>query len=126
MDVRLAQWLPTALISIAIGAVGQLLLKLAARSGATLAIGHGGLLASLLRLAANPYMWLGALCFVSSMLLWVRVLNYAQLSTAYPLVSLGYVLVAVLSVVVLGEHLSLKQMGAIAVIILGVFLLGQR
>ncbi len=126
MDLRVAQWLPTALISIAIGAVGQLLLKLAARSGATIAVGDGGILVSLLRLAGNPYMWLGALCFVSSMLLWVRVLNHAQLSTAYPLVSLGYVIVAVLSVVVLGEHLSLKQIAAIAVIILGVFLLGQR
>lgn len=123
----MASWLPTALVSIALGAVGQLLLKLAARTGATISLGGGaGLVESIGRLAQNPYMWLGAVCFVSSMLLWVKVLNSAQLSTAYPLVSLGYVIVAVLSLVVLHEHMGLKQVVALGIIIFGVILLGQR
>lgn len=118
----LRAWLPTALLSIAIGAVGQLLLKFAARS-------TGGVsffaLSSLARLALNPYLLGGLLCFVSSMVLWVKVLGSAELATAYPMVSLGYVLVALLSWVLLGERLGLRQALAIGVIVFGVVLLGR-
>jgi drug/metabolite transporter (DMT)-like permease len=121
-----ASWLPTALLSITIGAVGQLLLKLAARTAGALRLGGPGFLHSLERLIVNPYLILGVLCFVSSMILWVKVLTVAELSTSYPMVSLGYVIVAVLSAVVLREHLGVRQIVAIAVIIAGVILLGQR
>jgi len=121
-----AAWLPTALVSIAIGAFGQFLLKLAARTGGSLTPNEAGIVAWLLRLAVNPYMILGVVCFVSSMLLWVKVLQVAQLSSSYPLVSLGYVIVAVLGAVFLGEHLAPRQIAAMAVIVLGVALLGAR
>ena len=119
-------WLPTALLSIVIGAIGQLLLKLAARTGASLGLGGARTLASLERLILNPYLVLGLICFVVSMLLWLKVLTVAPLSSSYPLVSLGYVIVAVLSFFVLGERLALRQIVAIGVIVFGVFLLGQK
>lgn len=118
-------WLPTALLSIAIGAIGQLLLKFAARGAGSLSLFGPGALSSLGRLAANPYLIAGLVCFVSSMLLWVKVLGSAELATAYPLVSLGYVLVAILSWVLLGERVNLRQAIAIGVIVFGVVLLGR-
>jgi len=119
-------WLPTALVSIGIGAVGQFLLKLAARSSGPLPLLGPGALGALWRLAGNPYLLIGLVCFVSSLLLWVKVLGTAPLSSSYPLVSLGYVLVAILSWIVLGERLGLRQVLAIAVIVAGVALLGLR
>jgi len=121
----LRAWLPTALLSIAIGAIGQLLLKFAARGAGSLSLFGPGALSSLGRLAANPYLIAGLVCFVSSMLLWVKVLGSAELATAYPLVSLGYVLVAILSWVLLGERVNLRQAIAIGVIVFGVVLLGR-
>ena len=118
-------WLPTALISIAIGAVGQFLLKLASRSLGPLPLFGPGTGAGLLRLAGNPYLLAGLVCFGTSMVLWVKVLGSAPLNTAYPLVSLGYVLVAVLSWLLLGERLGLRQGIALAVIVIGVGLLGR-
>lgn len=119
-------WVPTALVSIAVGAVGQFLLKLAARSLGPLALGGSHVLASLGRLALNPFLLLGLVCFVSSMVLWVRVLGSAPLNTSYPLVSLGYVLVALMSWVFLGERLGLRQGAAILIIMGGVALLAGR
>ncbi len=118
-------WLPTALVSIAIGSVGQFLLKIAARN-----LGHISLFGpqaggTLLRMAVNPFLLIGVVCFLSSMLLWVRVLSTAPLNTSYPLVSLGYVLVAVMSWLFLGERLGLRQGLAIAIIIVGVALLAS-
>lgn len=122
----MASWLPLALVSIAIGAVGQFLLKLAARSAGAMPLLGPGMLHSMLRLAANPYLLAGLVCFVGSMLLWVKVLTAAPLGTSYPLVSLGYVVVAVLSWALLGERFELRQLVAIGVIIGGVVLLGSR
>lgn len=122
---RLRLWLPTALVSIAIGAVGQFLLKLAARSNGSLSLFGPGALSSLLRLLVNPYLLVGVLCFVTSMVLWVKVLGRAELSVAYPLVSLGYVVVIALSWGLLGERLSLRQAVAVGVIVFGVVLLGR-
>ncbi len=116
-------WLPLALVSITLGAVGQFLLKLAAQSLGQVSLLGPHMGASLLRLALNPYFLIGLVCFVSSMLLWVRVLTAAPLNTSYPLVSLGYVLVAVMSWVFLGERLGLRQGLAIGVIVVGVALL---
>ena len=124
MTGRLATWLPVALISITIGAVGQLLLKLASKSGLTLS--GPGAIHSLLRLVVNPYMILGVVCFLLSMVLWVKVQTMTPLSSSYPLVSLGYIIVALLSFLILGERLAVKQILAIGVIVFGVFLLGQR
>ncbi len=114
-----------ALVSVVIGAVGQFLLKLAARSLGSLALFGPDPLSTAVRLITNPYLLLGLVCFGSSMLLWVKVLTTAQLSTAYPLVSFGYVIVAALSWWALGEHLSLRQLLALALIIVGVALLGM-
>ena len=113
-----------ALVSVAIGAIGQFLLKLAARSLGSVSLFGPSFVASIARLAVNPYLLVGLVCFVSSMLLWVKVLTSAQLNTAYPLVSLGYVLVAILSWVALGETLSVRQIIALALIIIGVTVLG--
>jgi drug/metabolite transporter (DMT)-like permease len=121
----LRAWLPTALLSIAIGAIGQLLLKFAARGNGSLSLFGPGALSSLGRLATSPYLIAGLVCFVSSMLLWVKVLGTAPLATAYPLVSLGYVLVALLSWILLGERVNPHQALAIGVIMLGVFMLGR-
>lgn len=116
-------WLPLALVSIALGAVGQFLLKLAAQNLGQVSLLGPHMGAGLLRLALNPYFLIGLVCFVSSMLLWVRVLTSAPLNTSYPLVSLGYVLVAVMSWVFLGERLGLRQGVAIGIIVFGVALL---
>ena len=120
------EWLPLALVSIAIGAVGQLLLKFAARSAGGLPLLGPGAIGAFGRLLINPYLLVGVFCFGTSMLLWVKVLTTAQLSVSYPLVSLGYVIVALLSWWWLGEPLSLRQIVAIGIIMAGVALLGQR
>jgi drug/metabolite transporter (DMT)-like permease len=119
-------WWSTALVSIAIGAVGQLLLKFAARTSGGLPLAGPHALAALGRLAFNPYLLAGVVCFLTSMVLWVKVLANAPLSTAYPAVSLGYVLVVLLSWAVLGERVGLRQAVAIAVIVAGVAMLGGQ
>jgi drug/metabolite transporter (DMT)-like permease len=54
---------------------------------------------------------------------WLIALSRVSVNVAYPMLSLGYVMAAVLAWVVFGERLNPIQMIGIAVIILGVYML---
>jgi len=56
---------------------------------------------------------------------WVAALTKAPVSTAYPMLSLGYVIVAALSVAWLGETLTVPKMLGIALICTGVLLVSR-
>jgi multidrug transporter EmrE-like cation transporter len=110
-----------AIISILIGAAGQLMLKYAASD---LRIG-GGILQTMISLV-NMKMILAILCFVSSMLLWIFVLRKMELSVAYPMVSLGYVFVMFFSACFLQEGLYLTKLLGTGMIVAGVIVLNLR
>lgn len=77
----------------------------------------------LLKVITSPYIILGCGSYVCSMLCCLLVLSRVQVSVAYPIGSLGYVLSAWAACYLLGERLTYQQWLGIAVIILGVFLL---
>lgn len=103
-----------ALISIALGGVGQFLLKLGA---AKLAPG------ALWRLVLVPQIVVGLFCFGLSFLSWVFVLQRLPLSVAYPMVSLSYVIVTALAAIFLGESLTVQKVAGLALILVGVVVL---
>ena len=55
----------------------------------------------------------------------VLALQHGELSVLYPVISLSYVWVAILSVVLFHEHLNVYRIAGIAVIIAGVAILGR-
>jgi drug/metabolite transporter (DMT)-like permease len=55
----------------------------------------------------------------------VLALQHGELSVLYPVISLSYVWVAILSVVIFHEHLNVFRLAGIFVIILGVAVLGR-
>ncbi|RNC29954.1 MAG: putative 4-amino-4-deoxy-L-arabinose-phosphoundecaprenol flippase subunit ArnE [Candidatus Dichloromethanomonas elyunquensis] len=107
-----------AVISIALGAVGQFGLKLASGS---LQTGSGIWKLGLSML--NLKMILAVACFITSMVIWIFVLRKMELSIAYPMVSLGYIFVMMLSFYFLRETMSLPKLLGTGLIILGVIVL---
>ncbi len=55
----------------------------------------------------------------------VLALQHGELSVLYPVISLSYVWVAILSVVIFHEHMNVFRLAGISVIILGVAVLGR-
>lgn len=55
----------------------------------------------------------------------VLALQHGELSVLYPVISLSYVWVAILSVLIFHEHMNPLRVGGIAVIIAGVAILGR-
>ena len=79
---------------------------------------------SLKRMFMNTYVIFGFLIYGVSNLFWIVILNKLELSFAYPIVSLSYFFVALLSKVFFNEEVSTRRWLSIFVIILGVIVVG--
>lgn len=110
-----------ALISVALGSIGQLLLKL----GSTEVKTGGGIWTTVLSLISLKII-VAISCFVVSMFLWIFVLRKMELSLAYPMVSLGYIFVMLLSFYFLQEQLSVTKFLGTGLIVAGVVVLNVK
>ncbi len=73
----------------------------------------------------SPWVFTGlSLAFISA-LFWLTVLARVDLSFAYPMVSLGYVLVVLLSFLIFKENVTLIRWIGVLVICLGVYLVSR-
>lgn len=110
------------LVCVALGVAGQLSLK----HGMNAFAGRPGFdLGLLARAVVQPYVLLGMGFYGISSLLWLVVLARAPLSVAYPMLSLGYVAVAVLSRFLFAEPLTSVKLFGILLVCFGVALLAQ-
>src|SRR5476649_2458052 len=67
----------------------------------------------------------GLTCYVLSVVVWIIALSRVDVSLAYPMLSLGYVVAAFGAWYFLGEALSMQRLLAIVVILVGVALLAR-
>ena len=121
-------WITWVLILSGVGlnAAAQLVLKVATRPlGAFTRFDSATLLASIALLAKSPPFWIGMCCYGASLCVWLAALAKAPVSVAYPMLSLGYVVVAFASVLWLGETLSPAKVLGIALICIGVVLVSR-
>ena len=122
-------WVTWALIltGVALNAAAQLLLKVATKPLAHFNEFNTDVLASsvVILFRSVPF-WTGMLCYAASVCVWVAALSKAPVSTAYPMLSLGYVVVAAISVAWLGETLTPAKMLGIALICTGVLLVSRN
>ena len=106
------------LLAILIGVVGQLLLKHG------MSRQPGFRLGDIVLLTHNLPVVSGCGCYGLSTVLYLSVLARLELSLAYPTVSLGYVLVMIMSRVVFKEPVSPTRWLAAGIICCGVVLVG--
>jgi len=114
------------LTGVGLNAAAQLLLKLATKPLAHFSAFNADTLhSSVIILLKSPPFWTGMLCYAASVCVWVAALTKAPVSTAYPMLSLGYVVVAAVSVAWLGETLTPGKVLGIALICSGVLLVSR-
>jgi multidrug transporter EmrE-like cation transporter len=121
-------WVTWVLILSGVGlnAAAQLLLKVATRPLAHFTVFNADTLnSSVLILFKSLPFWSGMVCYAASVCVWVAALSKAPVSTAYPMLSLGYVVVAAVSVAWLGESLTAGKLLGIALICTGVVLVSR-
>jgi multidrug transporter EmrE-like cation transporter len=114
------------LTGVGLNAAAQLLLKVATKPLAQFSVFNADTLnSSVFVLFKSVPFWSGMLCYAASLCVWVAALSKAPVSTAYPMLSLGYVVVAAVSAAWLGETLTVSKALGIALICAGVVLVSR-
>ncbi|NHN31942.1 SMR family transporter [Paenibacillus agricola] len=106
--------------SILLGAVGQILMKWGIESMRA----DGSAISGLNLIRAWP-VFAGLASYGLSSVFWLLALRKFPLSTAYPMVSLGYILVMVISYWLFQETISMQKWFGAAVICGGVLLIAR-
>lgn len=114
------------LTGVGLNAAAQLLLKVATKPLAHFTVFNADTLqSSVMILFKSVPFWAGMLCYGTSVCVWLAALSKAPVSTAYPMLSLGYVVVATVSVLWLGELMTPSKVIGIALICAGVVLVSR-
>lgn len=112
------------LLSIVLGACGQLLFKAAARALPPFA--ELGLARLLLTMFTTPLILAGFCCFFVSAVLWIIALRSVALSVAYPMVALSYIIIFSGSYFLFSEAISWRHWVGAALIVGGIALIAWR
>jgi multidrug transporter EmrE-like cation transporter len=113
------------LTGVLLNAAAQLLLKAGARVLVGIPVNLANAAVILERAALSGPILGGLVCYVVSVGVWILALTRVQVSVAYPMLSIGYVVSAVAAWLLFDEHLSAQRMTGIGVIVLGCWLVAR-
>lgn len=82
------------------------------------------LVETLWRVFTNPFVLGGFISVFAGSIFWLSVLSRLELSVAYPMLSISYVIVVFLSWLIFRENVSLLRFAGVIVIVSGVALIG--
>ena len=110
-------------VSVLLAVAGQVLMKKGMMVFGTFPVSQ--LLLKLIPMFLNPWVFIGFVCFGLSSIFWLVVLSRMELSLVYPMVSVAYVIIALASLLLFKEGISLLRWVSIAVICFGVILISR-
>ncbi|KPK74147.1 MAG: 4-amino-4-deoxy-L-arabinose transferase [Acidithiobacillales bacterium SM23_46] len=113
------------LTGVLLNAVAQLALKASVIGMGPISLSIDTALPVTVRLMAEPWLWVGLLCYGVSVVVWILALSRVDVTIAYPMLSIGYVVNAMAAWALFGEALTSGRILGIGVIILGVFILAR-
>ncbi len=115
-----------ALVSIAMGAVAQVMFKVGMETPAVRAALLAGSKVGVFRaVALGAWVPGGLALYVLGTVLWLAVLARVELSQAYPFVGLSFVLTTIFGWLLFGDALSVSRIAGIVAIVIGVLLVGR-
>jgi drug/metabolite transporter (DMT)-like permease len=113
------------LLAVLLGAAAQLLLKAGTNVVGAFTFDAPNLTAAALRLVVEPRLLAGVALYGASLLIWIVALSRVEVSIAYPMVSLGYVITVLAAWWWLGEAVTPLRFAGVALIVLGVVLVAR-
>lgn len=89
------------------------------------AISTQNLINSAFAMVQNLWLWGAMMSYAISILLWMLVLSRVQVSYAYPFLSIGYIVAAVIGYFWMGETMDMYKVFGIGIICIGIVVLSQ-
>jgi multidrug transporter EmrE-like cation transporter len=112
-------------IGVLLNAGAQLLLKAGTNVLGVITLTRENWLGEFGRMAVEPHLLGGILCYGVSVIVWIIGLSRVPVSVAYPMLSLGYIVNAIAAHYLFGESVTLSRWLGIGFIIIGVWLVAR-
>lgn len=82
-------------------------------------------LETIFNIFTNKYIMLGLVLYGSAFILWLGAMSTLDISFMYPMLSLAYVITAILAFVFIGENITVVRWAGIALVVAGCFLIAR-
>lgn len=119
------KYIPIILFGVSLNAFAQLFLRKGMMEFATESFSISNIKIWLPQLLSNGFLYLGFFCYTVSIMAWLYVLSKVEVSYAYPFLSIGYILTAIIGYFAFNENLSAIRIIGILVICFGVILISR-
>jgi multidrug transporter EmrE-like cation transporter len=113
------------LTGVMLNAAAQLLLKAGSRAITDVSFSLANTWTLAARMALNPPILGGLALYVVSVVFWILALSRVDVSIAYPMLSIGYIVSALAGWLLFSEAVSPARVAGIVVIIVGVWLVAR-
>ncbi len=113
------------LFSICFNVLGQLLIKKGIVGFGRVELHLSNMIRTALQVFTVPMVSLGIIAYFVSAFFWIIALSKLELSYAYPLLSIGYVLVLFLSYFLFRESLNLHRLIGTVLIVAGIYFISR-
>lgn len=113
------------MLGVLLNAVAQLLLKAGTNAIGAFEFSAANILPVSWKIATSLPILAGIGCYVVSVVVWILALSRVEVSIAYPMLSVGYVVNAVAAWYLFGEAVTPMRLAGIGIIILGVFIVAR-
>lgn len=110
---------------VLLNAGAQLLLKAGTNSVGVFEFSRENLLPVGWKIATEPHILGGLACYIVSVVVWIMALSRVEVSIAYPLLSVGYVVNAIAAWYLFGEAVTVTRLLGIGIIIIGVYVVAR-
>ena len=117
------QLIPLILSSVFLNALAQIFIRQGMLKLGSVSFNMEQIWNMALSVFTNMYLLSGMFSYGISIILWMIVLSKVNVSLAYPFLSVGYVVTAVLAYLIFKEPLTVQKIFGIAIICLGVVIL---
>lgn len=119
------RYIPLILTGVLLNSVAQLCLKQGMQTIGYFDFSLRNLLPVGIKIALNPVLLLGMASYAVSIVIWLMVLSRVDVSYAYPMLSVGYLVTALAGKILFGEVVGLTRLSGILLICLGVILISR-
>jgi drug/metabolite transporter (DMT)-like permease len=110
---------------VLLNAAAQLLLKAGTNRVGEFAFALDNVVPVGTKIATSPFVLAGLGCYGVSVVVWILGLSRVPVSVAYPMLSVGYIVNAVLAWWLFGESITAQKVVGIGFIVVGVFLVAR-
>ena len=113
------------LFGVLLNAAAQLLLKAGTNAIGQFEFSTANLAPIGWKVATQPHILGGLTCYAVSVVVWIMALSRVEVSIAYPMLSIGYVVNALAAYVLFGEAVGLQRLVGIGIIVIGVYIVAR-